>query len=330
MTNINKAIIIFFTTIIILNSLLLVINQGAAAEEIIEFPDANLKQMLVEPRYAIDSNGDGEISVSEAEAVTDLGFLNGWIVNIVTGGYISDLTGIEYFTNLIELNLEDNQIKDISPLLNLPLINEEPPFLFLSGNPIYGYNGNELPGRAMKLGEIDDLLSFMNKYPPFPVYVIVGSILDSNKMNEAELDQADLTLELGSTTFADNHLAAENFVLENAPPGLTIDEIEYIDNKRVKFSFAFDNSDIDNNNLKIKILGAELSDSSMDLVFDNLPLTTNNDGETINLNHDGNFIEGQEDGEVLTVDIYGGEFATIINSSNLINTINKMATTTIF
>jgi len=72
----------------------------------IEIPDANFKDALVNYDVAdlygnytygndVDTNNDGEIQVSEAEAVIGL--------DIFPSG-ITDLTGIEYFTNLVNLD----------------------------------------------------------------------------------------------------------------------------------------------------------------------------------------------------------------------------------
>ncbi|HRG18779.1 MAG TPA: T9SS type A sorting domain-containing protein [Flavobacterium lutivivi] len=80
--------------------------------QIINFPDANFKAKLLGANATngnacigssmdncvsgvIDTNGDGEIEVAEAEAVAIL---------FLTGNNITNLTGIEYFTNLERLD----------------------------------------------------------------------------------------------------------------------------------------------------------------------------------------------------------------------------------
>ena len=99
--------------------------------EIINFPDLNFKNRLLQstanvgPIYfiasdvsgnnmAVDANQNGEIEVSEAQAVYML---------TVQGRNITDLTAIEYFTNLIDLNCADNQLTtlDVSTLTNLQI-----------------------------------------------------------------------------------------------------------------------------------------------------------------------------------------------------------------
>jgi len=79
-------------------------------------PDANFKAYLV-GNSSINTNGDTEIQVSEAAAVT--GHFNA----INCGGLnISDFTGIEYFTSLTELYCSNNQITILDLSQNTALI----------------------------------------------------------------------------------------------------------------------------------------------------------------------------------------------------------------
>src|SRR5690554_2767263 len=100
--------------------------------QIIDIPDANFKAMLLNASpsnsiatnsshflITIDTNGDGEIQESEALEVYSL--------RIREAG-ISDLTGIEYFENLNNLDCSYNQ------LTNLDVINTLPNLVGLSCN----------------------------------------------------------------------------------------------------------------------------------------------------------------------------------------------------
>ena len=93
--------------------------------QIINFPDVNLKNRLLQAspnneiartnwsiynpsgsyQIAIDVNNDGEIDVAEALQVYYLS---------ISGQSISDLTGLEYFSNLRWLGATYNQITQIS------------------------------------------------------------------------------------------------------------------------------------------------------------------------------------------------------------------------
>lgn len=80
---------------------------------IVTIPDTNFKEALLNYEPVIDVNGDGEIQVGEAEALTEL-----WISN----KNINDLTGIEYFINLDELHIDNNVALDevdVSKLVKL-------------------------------------------------------------------------------------------------------------------------------------------------------------------------------------------------------------------
>src|SRR5690606_17346721 len=72
----------------------------------VNIPDANFKNALLAHDPVIDTNSDGEIQVTEAEAIT--GALN------VGSKSISDLTGIEAFVNLTELYCQDNLLTHLN------------------------------------------------------------------------------------------------------------------------------------------------------------------------------------------------------------------------
>ncbi|WP_440121257.1 leucine-rich repeat domain-containing protein [Tenacibaculum sp. Ill] len=91
---------------------------------IINFPDPNFKQALVED---YDTDGDGEICIDEAEKITLIGNYN--------NKNISDLTGIEYLTNLTVLYLNSNKLTSVDFSNNLKLRN-----LSLSYNQISSIN----------------------------------------------------------------------------------------------------------------------------------------------------------------------------------------------
>lgn len=96
---------------------LLFLISGFANAQIINFPDANLKAVLVNASPAnstaigptgnvtIDTNADGEIQVSEALAITGL--------SIQSSG-ITDFTGIENFSNIIYFGSYSNQISNLN------------------------------------------------------------------------------------------------------------------------------------------------------------------------------------------------------------------------
>src|SRR5690606_12650630 len=79
----------------------------------IDFPDIDFKNALI--TQGIDGN-DGEISQADALAITSLN---------VSGKGITNMTGIENFTNLQDLYCQDNSLisLDVSGLTNLQYLN---------------------------------------------------------------------------------------------------------------------------------------------------------------------------------------------------------------
>ncbi|GAB4163223.1 MAG: T9SS type A sorting domain-containing protein [Winogradskyella sp.] len=72
--------------------------------QIVNIPDSNFKNALLNHDPVIDTNGDGEIQVSEAELVTE--------INVSSTG-ISSIQGLEAFVNLVELELSSLNINDL-------------------------------------------------------------------------------------------------------------------------------------------------------------------------------------------------------------------------
>lgn len=80
--------------------------------QIVNIPDANFKNALLTHSPTIDTNSDGDIQVSEAEAAFSL---------TVSSKSIASLEGIQSFVNLETLYCTNNQLTDldVSNLVNL-------------------------------------------------------------------------------------------------------------------------------------------------------------------------------------------------------------------
>ena len=106
-----------------------------AQGQIVNIPDANFKNALLTYSPIIDTNSDGEIQLSEAEAVLGL---------FVGSNNIHSLEGIKGFTNLTQLSVSENQLTslDISQNPNIEFLNVEYnqiTSLDVSQNPDIGY-----------------------------------------------------------------------------------------------------------------------------------------------------------------------------------------------
>ena len=94
--------------------LLLILFSGSLLQaQNVNISDTNFKNALLNHIPVIDTNGDGEIQISEATAFTgtiDVSHQNIW-----------DLTGIEAFTNITGLNCEYNRLQSINVSNNVAL-----------------------------------------------------------------------------------------------------------------------------------------------------------------------------------------------------------------
>ncbi|MFT3912362.1 MAG: T9SS type A sorting domain-containing protein [Ferruginibacter sp.] len=79
----------FFTAILLL-------GVCFASAQIVNFPNADVKNEILNYPIVVDTNGDGEIQISEAEAVHSLGLQH---------GITDDLAWLQYFSNIDTLGL---------------------------------------------------------------------------------------------------------------------------------------------------------------------------------------------------------------------------------
>ncbi|HNW99584.1 MAG TPA: hypothetical protein PKK00_14350 [Bacteroidales bacterium] len=84
--------------------------------QIVNIPDANFKAALIAPPNNVDINHDSEIQLSEAQVITWLRLNN---------KSISDLTGIETFTALYQLECDSNQLTSLNVTQNTALFDLE-------------------------------------------------------------------------------------------------------------------------------------------------------------------------------------------------------------
>ncbi|MBG6129068.1 hypothetical protein IWQ47_000240 [Aquimarina sp. EL_43] len=122
--------------------------------QIINFPDANFKNNLLNHSPAIDINNDGEIYVAEAQNFTG----NLWVSS---ANSIVDLTGIHFFTNITGFYMRNNLITELDLSNNKYLR-----VVQVDGNQIHKMNlGNNLvlEGLYCSFNELTDL--DVSRYP---------------------------------------------------------------------------------------------------------------------------------------------------------------------
>ncbi|ADO77293.1 BspA family leucine-rich repeat surface protein [Halanaerobium praevalens] len=230
---------------------------------------------------------------------------------------ISDISVVADLTNLKYLYLGYNEISDIRALSDLTKLTS---LYNLNANPLYKQDTpNSIFLETLTVGGEN-----------YDIYVPAGEVKTSSNMNEENLANSSISLKIYPTTFADNSLDKSNFILENAPAGLSIESVDYINDKECKINFAYDGRDFDADitDMRIKIKSAELAAdeyaniyseaNGTQLVFkDDIPtITVTADEESITISDDGSLILGEEEGEIITVKLTGGEFVSTINSNN--------------
>ncbi len=100
----------------------------ATHQKNVTFTDPLLEKMV----RAAMNKPEGDITITEAEAVTELKLGIEWQPQPVEGTQIKDISGLENFKNLESLELQFHAISDISPLAGLTKLNS----LSLGGNPV--------------------------------------------------------------------------------------------------------------------------------------------------------------------------------------------------
>ncbi|OAB79977.1 T9SS type A sorting domain-containing protein [Cochleicola gelatinilyticus] len=204
--------------------LLLVIYQSMAWGQILDIPDANFKNTLVNvhcvsedfnatPNAPVDSNNDGEIQLSEALMVEHLRILS---------QDVSDLTGLEAFANLKSFHLILNSVTTIdfsgNPLIEeLILEDNESVTLNLLNNPllrVLGCRWNNFT--TLDLTENINLEVLNGNYNAF---------IDIDLSNNVNLVDFDFSLTPITSINVQNE---NNDMLELIPPFKGYESLEFI------------------------------------------------------------------------------------------------------
>lgn len=138
--------------------------------QIVNIPDANFKAALLLPSSGIDTNNDGEIQVSEAEAAIQI---KAWDRNI------SSMEGLEYFINITDLSCHDNQIEFLDVSQNTKL-----EFLICYNNQITTLNLGQHPN-------LTNIVAFANPLTSIDLSGI--PVLDDIIIHETLLTEIDVT-----------------------------------------------------------------------------------------------------------------------------------------
>lgn len=187
---------------------------GIANAQIVNIPDANFKEALLNYSPIIDTNGDGEIQVSEALNVYTL-----YINNIS----FTDTTGLESFSNLTTLYISSTTLTslDLTPLSQLQYFNSYDNLLLVSinfnslikdiainnNNSLISIDLTGLVALTSFLANNNDQLSTIN----FSGNINLGQIVCKNNQQLSSLDVSGLE-NLTGLDCSNNQLSSLSFV----------------------------------------------------------------------------------------------------------------------
>jgi len=95
---------------------------------------------------------------------------------------------------------------------------------------------------------------------------ITATISPASALTEENLGTNNLTVTLSGTTFLNNELDSLNFTLNNAPSGLTVERVVYIDETSCRVNLAYNGTDFDSDvtDFSLTIAAVELFYASTD------------------------------------------------------------------
>ncbi|MCX8093405.1 MAG: leucine-rich repeat domain-containing protein [Candidatus Goldbacteria bacterium] len=117
----KKSFLVFFLLFSVILFILFLKNKNKTHCEKVTFPDANLEAAI----RSVINKPKGNICRSDCEKITSL-------IQCLNSKGINNIQGMQYFKNLQELEMYDNQISDINPLSGLTKLR----YLNLSNNKI--------------------------------------------------------------------------------------------------------------------------------------------------------------------------------------------------
>jgi Leucine-rich repeat (LRR) protein len=202
--------------------LLLLFSLITQAQIGIYFSDSNFKSKLID--LGIDTNGDGQIQISEAHAVT--GTLD------ISDSNISSLLGIGFFTNMTVLQAEHNQISSVD-LTNNTALTE----IHLNYNELTSIEIADLPNLSIIEIAVNQLtyLDLSNISPISSLNVSTNLIEDINLTNVFRIDWFDCSvnkltsLDLSNMVYINRlYCSQNNLVNLNLKNGYNMSSLEWL------------------------------------------------------------------------------------------------------
>ncbi len=146
-----------------------------------------------------------------------------------------------------------------------------------------------------------------------------ATLIVAESLTEENLNGTKLGIELVNETFTDNTLSSANFVLNNAPNGTTVANVEYSSANKANVTLTFDQTDFDQsiNNFSLTIKGVELS-SGADLTTNTTSIKAIVEDAKAIISCSTNLQEDNLNDAVIVYTLVDGTFTNRLNANNFI------------
>jgi hypothetical protein len=293
-------------------------NASSVTDRAVSRFTANYLRVQV-TQGCVDANSNSWDSILEFQAFGDVVALP----SVTTSGVseISDNSAVLTGTVVSDGGSEITERGFVYSLNDTPVINEDG---------VYSETVSGTIGEFSKIittGLVKNTTYYYRAYAKNIMGITYGSVanfttLDSRvdisvsaELSEGSLNGKEIIVNLTGDTFNDSTMDETNFILGNAPTGLTVGSVNYNSDTQCTITLAFDGTDFDSNisNLTLTVKGAELTSGSDLAAANNLLITANQEPTDINLSSDTideNNPSGTTIGTFSTTDLDVGETFT--------------------
>jgi trimeric autotransporter adhesin len=277
-----------------------------------EFVSANNSASASTGVVIISDNDNEVITISQATAINE-GAENGKtiVLALAGGNWASTLTPANFTLNNAPTGVSVGAVAiDGSDPTKVNLT--------LSGNRSLDYDAN-ITNMTVTVSttELYDISSSITNTAGSITFTATAesATISHAGLTEANLDGAIINITLTNETFDDGTLNDLNFVLNNAPSGLSVASVAYNTSTTATLTLTFDETDFDMNyeNFSITINAVELVGVG-NLISNQLTIVATDDAESFTISA-GTINEGVENSKTITVSLTGGTFSNTLTSS---------------
>jgi len=206
---------------------------------------------------------------------------------------------------------------------NVTRVDETTATLTLSGNSTVDYDTDITGfGLTVNADEVDDHPTIDGDFTVAGIVTFKATneqlVISSQagQLDESNLNGSEVDLELTGDTFVDFGLDVANFHLNNAPDGVLLSAIQYVDEQHAHVMLGYDGTDFDADYTQVSILvdAVELT-SGGDITSNELTINAIIELPFISMTDNG-ITEGNESSGIITINLFEDIFKSVINPAN--------------